>query len=159
MSLIDEIRQSLADHAGRFGPSPTLLAKVKTVNSSDKTVDLVDDDGLEIPGVRIKPVLDGSEGLTLFPKVDSWAIAVRVEDSEDWMLIASGEVDKWQLSIGQTLIEQTAQGLQIKKGADSLKDVLQMIIEATQQIVVLVGNGPDYAKLGQALVKLNNILR
>ena len=42
---------------------------------------------------------------------------------------------------------------------DTMKEVMTLIIEAVQQIVVLQGNNPNYVKLTQALVKVNNLLR
>ncbi len=40
---------------------------------------------------------------------------------------------------------------------DSLKDILTLILKAVQPILVLYGNNPDYAKLTQALTKINNL--
>lgn len=42
---------------------------------------------------------------------------------------------------------------------NSLKDALTLIIQAVQQIVVMQGNNPDYAKLSEALTKVNNIFK
>lgn len=42
---------------------------------------------------------------------------------------------------------------------NSLKDALTLIIQAVQQIMVMQGNNPDYAKLSQALTKVNNIFK
>src|SRR5207237_161663 len=118
------------------------------------------DDDFEYPGIRLRPVLDGNEALTLFPKVGTWALAVRIEDEEhEWMVMAMGEVDKWRLKIGTAIIEQDATGLLVSKGTDTLKQVLTLIIEAMQKIIVLQGTNPDRAKLVTAKTKTNNLFR
>lgn len=156
----EQIRQALKRMAGELGPDNSLLAQVKSVNSEDLTCDLYDDDsGLDYVDVRLRPVIDANESITLFPKIDSWVLAIRIEDSEDWMVLAAGEIDKWRLSIGTTVIEQDSIGLLIQKGDDTLKEIIQLIIEAMQQIVVLQGTNPDYLKLTEAMDKLNNVLR
>jgi len=157
----EEIRKALADHAMKFGPAATMLATVVAVDPSTFTCTLVDaDDDFEYPGIRLRPVLDGNEALTLFPKVGTWALAVRIEDEEhEWMVMAMGEVDKWRLKIGATIIEQDATGLLVQKGSDTLKQVLTLIIEAMQKIIVLQGTNPDRAKLVTAKTKTNNLFR
>lgn len=156
----EQIRQALKRMAGELGPDNTLLAQVKSVNSEDLTCDLYDDDsGVDFVDVRLRPVIDGKESITIFPKVDTWVLAVRIEESDDWMIIAVGEADKWRLSIGETVIEQDSTGLLIQKQADTLKQIVQLIIESVQQIVVLQGTNPNYDKLLQATAKLNNVLR
>lgn len=159
MGKQEEIREALAAWARKHGPDATVLATVKSVDEDAMTCVLEDDEGLEIHDVRLRPVLDGNQSITIFPKVDTWALAIRIESDEEWMLLSAGEIDKWQLVIGDTIIEQNEDGLLIQKGSDSLKEVLTNIIEAVQQIVVLYGNNPDYAKLATALTKTNNIFR
>lgn len=158
MDKHEQIRQGLAALAKRFGPQGTLLATVQSVDETEMTCTLFDDD-IEIYDVRLRPVLNGNESLTLFPKVGSYVLAVKIEDTEEWMVIACDEIDKWRLVIGETVIEQSSEGLLIKKQEDTLKEVIQLIIEAVQQIVVLQGTNPDYVKLTQALSKAQNILR
>lgn len=162
MEIDQQIRAALTRLAEKVGPSGTILGKIKSVNEGEFTcvvTETIGEDELDIPDVMLRPVLDGNEGLTLFPKANTWALAIRVEGGEDWMLLAAGEYDKVKLKIGTAIIEQDSTGLLIKKGNDTLKQVIQNIIEATQQIVVLYGNNPDYGKLTTALTKLNNILR
>lgn len=158
MGKLEEIRDALANHAKRFGPAASMIANVKTVDEVNFTC-VLEDDGLTYEDVRLRPVLDGNEGLTLFPKINTWALAVRIEQGEDWMLVAAGEYDKWRLKIGTAVIEQNSTGLLIKKDADSLKDALVTLIEAVEAIIVLQGRNPDRVKLLAAKTKIINILR
>jgi hypothetical protein len=157
MTIEEQIRQSLEAWCKKFGPAPTLLATVVSVDESSFTCVLKDDDGNIIPAVRLRPVLDGNESVTLVPSVNSWALAVRIEAVEEWMLIAAGVVDKCKVVIGTTTIQQSADGFEMMKGTSSLKNILTNIIEACQQILVIYGNNPDYTKLSEALDDTNNL--
>jgi len=160
MDKAEQVRKLLKKMASEAGPDNTILAKVKSVNVGAMTCDLTDDDsGLDFFDVRLRPVLDGKESITVVPKVGTWALAVRIEGDEDWMVISVGEADKWRLKIGTTVLEQNEVGLLVQKGTDSLKEAMTLIIEAVNVIVMTSGTPPDYIKLGQAMLKVNNLLR
>lgn len=160
MGREEQIRQLLDERAARVGPSPTMLATVKSVDDAEGTCVLWDEEtAIDYYDVRLRPVINGKESITIYPKVGSWCLAVRLENTDEWGVVACTEADKWRLKIGEAIIEQDATGLQIKKQSDSLRDALEMIIQATMKIVVVQGQNPDYAKLQQALTKIKNILR
>lgn len=157
MGKQDEIREALAHHAKRFGPSATMLATVQSVDDANFTC-VLEEDELIYEDVRLRPVLDGNESLTIFPKVGTWCLAVRLEDEEDWMAIAFGEMDKWRFKIGTVEYEATANGHVIKRGSDTLWDGMKLLIEALEVIMVLQGNNPDFTKLTNAKNKIKNVL-
>jgi hypothetical protein len=160
MERVSQIRDALKKLAAQHGPDNSMLAQVKSVNEGELTCDLYDEESeLIFYDVRLMPVLNGKQSMTLIPKVDSWVVAIRVEDSEDWVIVGVNEIDKWRLMVGQSIIEQDTTGLLIKKQSDTLLDALKLIVEAVQKIVVIQGQNPDQVKLQQALVKLQNILR
>lgn len=159
MGLHEDIREALFNLAAKVGPRPSLLATVKRVDEDKMTCTLEDDDGVEFYQVRLRPVLDGKEALTIFPKPGAWALALRVENDDDWVIVATGEADKWRLKIAETVLEQDKSGLLVQQGEDSLLQVIELIIEAAMGIVVVQGRNPDYVKLQQALTKVKKILR
>lgn len=160
MDKNEQIRQRLKEVIRETVGEITILGTVKSVDDEEFTCVIKDDDSdAEYPDVRLRPVVDGKEGLVVFPKVGTWALAIKIETDEDYVVVSVGEIDKWRLSIGSTVIEQTSSGLVIKKGTDTLKDALDLIIEAVAQIVVLQGTSPNYQKLTQAKVKIDNILK
>jgi hypothetical protein len=108
--------------------------------------------------VRLRPVIDGKEGLTIYPKIDTWCLAIRIEEYEDWMAIAFGEIDKWRFKIGTVEYEATADGHVIKKGNDLLWDAMKLLFESLEVIMVLQGNNPDFIKMAEAQEKIKNIL-
>lgn len=149
------IRDRLREMASTYGPAPTLLGTVKSVS---ETQCIVVDEDFEYD-VRLQVVLDGTEAQTVYPKVGAQALAIRIENSQEWYMVACSELDKWRLSIAQAVIEQDANGLQISKGTNNLKDALIALIEGVEQIVVLQGTNPNYVKIAQAKTKINAILR
>lgn len=160
MAKDEEIRRGLAQLAAQHGPAATMIATVQSVDEDSLTCVLTDDlTGQEIPDVQLRPTLDGNKSLTLFPKIGSKAVAVRLEGGLEWMLIAAGQLDKWQLNIAQTTLEQSASGLLVQNGSDKLSDALNLIIDAVMQIVVIEGQNPDFVKLQEAKQKIQNILQ
>lgn len=136
----------------------TLMGKVKSVDENEMTC-VIDDDGFEIPEVRLRPALDGKESLTIFPKPGSWSLAVRLEDTDEWMLIAAGEVDKYRIKQNDLVFEMDGEKFLIEKQDANLKDIIQSICEACLQIVVIQGNNPDYEKLVDALSKIQLLFK
>jgi hypothetical protein len=124
----EQVRESLGKFAGRFGPVQSLLAVVESVNEADKTCVLVDDDGEKFFDVRLRPVINGKESMTLFPKVGGWALAVRIEKSDDWMLVMADELTKFRVKIGNTVLEQDATKFEVSNNATSLKSLLDEIV-------------------------------
>lgn len=137
----------------------TILAKVVSVDESELTIVLADAlTGVEVHDVRLRPVIDGKQFITIIPKVGTWCLAVRIEDESEWMIVSVGEADKFFIKIGSTEFKMDATGFEISKGADTLKQVFTLLIEAVMQIVVMQGNNPNYVKLQKALLKVNNLL-
>jgi hypothetical protein len=136
----------------------TLMGKVKSVDENEMTC-VIDDDGFEIPEVRLRPVLDGNESLTIYPKAGSWCLAVRLEDTEEWMLIAAGEIDKYRIKQNDLVFEMDGQKFLIEKQGANLMEIIKGICEACMQIVVIQGNNPDYEKLTDALTKIQLLFK
>jgi hypothetical protein len=160
MGRAEEIRQLLDERSSRVGPSPTMLATVQSVDTAEATCVLYDEEtDLEYYDVRLRPVIDDKESFTIFPKKGSWCLAARIENTDEWMVLACSEADKWRLKIDNSVVEQDATGLLIQKQSDTLRQALELIIQAVMKVVVVQGQNPDYAKLQQALTKIQNILR
>lgn len=125
---MDDVKNAFEKLAGKFGPPATVLAKVESVNAGEKTCVLVDDDGAKFFDVRLRAVLTGKESLTLYPKPGSWALAIRIEASEDWMLMWCEEITKLHSKIGQTVIEQDESKVEVSNNITSLKSILDGIV-------------------------------
>ena len=94
-SKAEEIRLRLKQMASELGPKVSLLGTVKSVDEEEQTCVIYDDDlEIDFDEVRLRPVLDGTVSLKMVPKVNAWALAIRIEDEGEFMLIAAGEYDK-----------------------------------------------------------------
>lgn len=153
-----EILAKLDERAKRNPALVTIIGTVKSVDANEMTCVLADDD-FDIPEVRLRPVLDNKKSITIFPKVGAYAIAVRLEDTEEWMLIQAGEVDKYRIEQNDLVFEMDGQKFLIEKQGANLMQIIKSICEACLQIVVIQGNNPDYQKLKDALTKIQLLFK
>jgi hypothetical protein len=158
MDKDEQIREGLRRIASSVGPAPTLMGKVVSVNEDDQTC-VIDDDGLEIPDVRLRPVLNGNRSLVLFPKVGTYGLAVRLEKTEEWMLVGADQVSKIIAETGDIVFTLGEDKVSLTKPASSLYDILKKMIESQMQIIVIEGRGPDIEKLADAQVQLENLMQ
>lgn len=149
MATPEQIRAKLKEMAKNDGPAVSNIAKVQSVDESKATCVLVDEDGQEIFDVRLRPVLTGKKSFILVPKVDSYVLAVRVEDDDDWMVIASDEIEKVGYYVGDTIVELTDK-VHIAAGGENLATLIDELFEAIGKMVFTTNTGPT--------IKLVNIL-
>lgn len=121
-----ELRQGLFDIAQHFAPAVTNLAKVKSVNEDECTCVLEDEDGQPFYDVRLRPITGGNRGFVQIPKIGSMVMAVRVEDSEEWTVIACDEIDKVQVLINN----------------DSVANIMKDFITAIRKMKFTTNHGP-----------------
>ncbi|MDI3319126.1 hypothetical protein [Pinibacter soli] len=131
-------------------------ATVKSVDKESNTC-VVDFEELDLGGVRLQSIEKATKGLTIYPAIGSVVLVQRLTD-EDYFICMFSEIDQVVIKTDETVFE-VKDGVLVKKGDDTLKDALLLIVQAVQQITVLYGNNPDYAKLQQAVTKINNILK
>ena len=99
------IRQALEDIAKRHAPPVTNIAKVKSVNENAGTCVLVDEDNLELNDVRLRPVISDNKSRLEVPEVNSYVMAVRIEDGDEWMIIACDKIAKVIYTVGTITFE------------------------------------------------------
>lgn len=153
----EEIRQSLKRMASEVGPDHTMLAQVKSVDEDAETCELYDDDSeLDFPDVRLRPVLDGKKSLTLIPKVDSWVLAIRLEGSEDWMVIACGEFQKVKWKCDEIIINDGENGGLVKwPSAKTQLDFVKQLITALKNVASTPVNEPGNGSPSEFQAALN----
>lgn len=95
MATEEQIREGFRQMAQRFGPAVSNIAVVKSVNEDEATCVLIDEDEQEYLDVRLRPVLTGKQSFLQVPKVGSHVLAIRIEDDDDWMIIAQDETEKF----------------------------------------------------------------
>jgi len=66
MEKDEQIREGLQKIAAGFGPVATMLVKVLSVDEDAKTCEVLDDN-ITYYDVRLRPVLNGNESITIYP--------------------------------------------------------------------------------------------
>ena len=152
----------------------------KAVNVSDQKCDVEREGAPTILDVMFCAIEDTADTrIVVKPKEGSYVLVGFVEATHegkevDAFIEQCSEIDEVFVKTGNKIYQLNSQGHLLKGGGDTLKELVQLLIdaikltiEATQQIVVIYGNNPDYSKLiqanftklTQATNKLNNILQ
>lgn len=154
-------------------PERVFPVTVTSIHKPNCTIDAKTVEGLELFDIKLRAVADTKTGYIIYPKKDTTVQICRTGDEDDYLMLHADEVESMELIIEGVKYKVDKQGYVVSKGNDNLKDVIQLIIdaqnltiEATQQILVIYGNNPDFAKLVQATTKTtqaqtkkNNLLK
>lgn len=160
MTTSEKIRERLKEMASEVGPQVSMLAQVKSVDEAAMTCELYDDEsGLDYYDVRLRPVLDNNKSLTLVPKIDTWVLAIRIEDSDDWMIIACGEFEKVLIDCDEIVLNGgTKGGLVNWPDAKAQHDLVKQFIEAVKQACSTPVNEPGSGAPSAFQAALNSAL-
>ncbi|MEI7486870.1 MAG: hypothetical protein WCJ72_05580 [Chryseobacterium sp.] len=107
MATPEQIRAGFEALAKSHAPAVSNIARVKSVDENNATCTLIDEDEQEFLEVRLKPVISDNKSFLQIPKLGTYVLAVRIEDDDDWMIIACDEVDKFLWIVGDTKLELT----------------------------------------------------
>ena len=159
MSLeIQQIKEQFDLFAGQRGPATIVPATITAINADD-TVAIVFTDGSTIDDVRLKSVIKNGNKILLIPELQSTVLVGKIGNSDEYIVLAVEAISEVLTKVGGVTYSINAEGFLMKKGNDTLKEILTLIVEAIQPIVVLYGNNPVYANLTQASLKIKNVLR
>jgi hypothetical protein len=156
----EQIRNRLEEIAKAHGPGASNIAKVKLVNEAKASCILEDEDGQEIHDVRLRPVLNGKKSFIQIPKVGTFVLAIRIEDDDDWMVIACDEIDKVVWYVGATTFEIN-DGFLLKKENETLKKLMADLIEACKNLsftVTTTGTATNQAGTTTTILNLTEFI-
>ena len=149
MATAEEIRTGLEAMAKMNGPAVSNIAKVKSVNEGAGTCVLTDDDGLDYFDVRLRPVLSGNKSFIMIPKTGTLVLAVRVEDDDDWMIIACDEITKIGYYLNNVEIE-FKEKIKLKANGQSMATLMNDLFTAIGNMVFTTPDGPTTALVNAA---------
>jgi hypothetical protein len=132
MATPEYLRAGFERMAKRFAPAVSNIARVKSVNESEATCTLIDEDDQEFLEVRLKPVISDNKSFLQIPKIGTYVLAVRVEDDDDWMVIASDQVDKFLWVVGDTKLELTDK-ICMEAGSQNMLSLLQRLFTVIER--------------------------
>ena len=138
---IGDIRERLGDLVSSSGPAVSNIAKIKSVNENQATCVLEDEDGQEIPEVRLRPVLTGKKSFLQIPIIGSLVLVVRIVDDDDWMIIACDEVDKFLWVTDTTKVELTDK-VHISANNKNMAELIDKLFEAILKMRFTTNAGP-----------------
>ncbi len=159
MALEDDLALLLNTHAKKAAVEANIIGKA--INIREAVCDVEVNGEATLLDVRLHCIEDTLKSkFVVKPKDKSLVIVGIISNLKtERFIVQCSEIEEVITHIEDVQCSINSKGVLIKKGDDSLKEVLSLIIEATNQIAVVIGNNPDYTKLLKATKKLNNLLR
>lgn len=130
-----KIRKLLTEFIGSREPS--ILAKVKDVNELECTCTL-DDDGSDLFNVRLRPITGENIGIVEVPEVGSFALAIKIEGSDSWMVVACSKVKKIKWLCNEISINGGNNGGLVI--SQKVIDELKTVIDRSNEIITALTN-------------------
>lgn len=124
MVTAEQIRNSLFDSLRQL--PGTILGEVRDVDRQNRTC-TVDNDGVEIHGVRLQCVTGSDKGIVPYPKVGTMALIIRIEESDDYCLALAAEFDQYDIAVEDRCISMTKDGVVFNNGSLGLVKIDKML--------------------------------
>lgn len=156
MDKQEQIRLGIAEIAKRYGPLNSVLAQVLSVDETEKTC-VLDLDGIELPDVRLAPVINDNHSAIAFPAINSFVLAVRIEGDDDWMVIAADEITKYRVTIGDMVFEMDGEKFLLKKGEENLKKLVDDLFTAMLNEKHMTNTGVTISLTTTSTLAYNNL--
>jgi hypothetical protein len=99
-----------------FGKYEIFSGEVKTVNESETTIDVDVDEGVTVFGVRLKCIIDNTDGMYIVPAVGSIVTFAQIDGGQDYQLIQASKIDKVLITIENSTLEITNTGFKFNGG-------------------------------------------
>jgi WD40 repeat protein len=117
-----------------FGISEICSAQVSAVDEGTTTMDVLINDNLLIHDVRLRSVIDNTDGLYVIPSIDSYVVIGKIDGGVDYVLIKASKIDKVMINIGG-----------------------KSLVVDTNGFVFNGGNHDGLVKIQELTTKLNNL--
>lgn len=128
--VLEDIKEGLTKFSSKFGPNSLLSAKVVEVNDDDDTITVELNTGVVVEDVRLKPVIISSDHWVLVPKIGTDVLVSPIENSDEFVVQSVNEVALFKSKIGNTTIKIDSNGFLIQRGNETLKKILNDLIDA-----------------------------
>jgi len=151
---MEDLTKELAKFAAQFGPEVFLEAEVVSVDAQEYQADLKTDEGLVLYDCRLRALISGNKSLDILPKIGSKVLVSKL-DEDEFFVVACDEIDSFKVTTGNTVVDIDADGVGIQKGDESLKGILNSLVDEILKIYAPM-NKPGLALIKQ---RINNILK
>lgn len=150
--VTNNIKEELENVSKRFGPVVIYEVAVTSVDMNEDTISVEFDTGLILEDVRLRSVVNNKSKFVLYPSVGSVVQIAAIEGGQDYVVIAVEEIT-------DAAIEVSTGKIAIKKGTDTLGDLIGKVIDEVNKIVVMQGTSPNVPSLTALKTKIKNILK
>jgi hypothetical protein len=105
-------------------------AQVLKSDKAKGTIEVVTFEGLKIPNVRLRSVIEEDDkGLLIFPAEKSSVLIARINKSDNYIVVSIQEPEMITCTIGEKYLELDKDGLEVSAGNDSLKKCLDDLLD------------------------------
>lgn len=137
----EQIKVELAKFSDKHGPAAIVPATVLAINNDD-TVHVQFSDDSEIDDVRLRSVVKAGDKVLLIPKVGSIVQVAKIENSDEYLIIAVEEITDVVYVIGGTRYEANNRGHLIEAQGETLLQIVLDLIDACKNERHLTKQGP-----------------
>jgi hypothetical protein len=160
-----DFRRALSEFVKGRQNVPMQLAKVTKVETTTCDVLTINED--EIFDIRLRTIDNGNtDGMLLKPALQSWVLIADIGSKQhDYIVVAYEKLESVSVKIGTTKIEVNTEGVKIMRGTESLKTVLNDVLNKVKTLQILTTTGtatvlPSEIPLIEVLkTRLNTILK
>jgi len=146
----------------RLLPKQTIVAKVLEVNRGDFTCDVEPaDGGANYHDVRLQSVIDDNDqGVVHIPKIGTYVtISIIGNDDNNCYVSQFSEIEEFIYKIDDFEFSGNNDGIRIKKGSDSLLNVIEDMIDELNKIIVIYGTSINVGAMNAIKQRFGNPLK
>ncbi|SFO33179.1 hypothetical protein SAMN05428949_4978 [Chitinophaga sp. YR627] len=105
-------------------------AQVETSDKAKGTIDVITFEGLKIPDVRLRSIIEEDEkGVLTFPAEKTSVLIARINKSDNYVVVSIQEPEMIKCKVGEKYLELDKDGLQVSAGDDTLKKCLDDLLD------------------------------
>jgi hypothetical protein len=150
----EDIKHELILLAGKVGPAALQPATVVEINADDTIVARLAT-GLEIDDVRLRSVVQSGNKVIMIPKVGSVVQIGRIENSEEYVVVAVEEITEIQWIIGGLKFVADQNGFLLEKGSENMRKLMIDFIDAILQERHNHTQGPTVSLTPDSVTRFN----
>jgi hypothetical protein len=148
------IRDALKRLAGEHAPDFLFDGTIVSVDAENYLVDVELDTGGTLFECRLRALATGNKSIDVLPKEGTAVVIAKITEG-DYLVLCAYEITNYQVTIGTAVFEVTEEGTLIKKGNDTLKAVLNDIVNQMLKIYA----PKDVAGITAIKTRINNLLK
>lgn len=112
-----KIAEGLRQIAKKYGGGGICQgATVKTIDDTTFTCSVETDDEYEMPGILYKSISGGEIDVVFQPSINSRVFILQIDDSDEWMIVKFGAIDKVKIKIGETTFNMDGNLIELNGG-------------------------------------------